>query len=137
MGEEVYSVPRKLTDIEKLFPRKNRQKESGTQMALVRWLKREHSDLVFTSSPAAAKMSIGAAMKMKRMGYASGIPDLIIFEPCGRYHGLLLELKTERGRVSDDQSKIGIRLSLKGYLVEICYGLEEAKAAVENYLSLG
>ena len=51
--------------------------------------------------PNEGKRSIGYQLKMKKMGLRSGCPDLIIEYPEGKL--LYIELKNEKGRLSDSQ----------------------------------
>jgi hypothetical protein len=60
-----------------------------------------------------------------------GVPDLVVFHKNqeGFNFCLLLELKTESGKVSTGQKNWH-----SGLNVNITYGLEEAKTAVENFI---
>ena len=51
--------------------------------------------------PNEGKRSISYHAKMKKMGLRSGCPDIIIEYPQGRV--LYIELKTKKGRLSDNQ----------------------------------
>jgi hypothetical protein len=75
-------------------------------------------------------------MKMIRMGYQKGTPDLIILEPCGGYHGFQIELKTPTGRLSPDQIRILKRASGRGYLTAVCRSAKEAIDLIDDYLTL-
>ena len=51
--------------------------------------------------PNEGKRSISYHAKMKKMGLRSGCPDIIVEYPQGRV--LYIELKTKKGRLSDNQ----------------------------------
>ncbi len=51
--------------------------------------------------PNEGRKSIGYHLKLKKMGLKSGCPDLIVEYPPGKV--LYIELKNERGRLSDAQ----------------------------------
>lgn len=77
------------------------------------------------------------AVRLKRTGVQSGVPDLCIPIASGIYHGLYVELKRKKGgKVSDNQIYWLALLREKGYYAEIAKGYEEAKAIVLHYLSL-
>jgi hypothetical protein len=61
--------------------------------------------------------------------YLKGIPDLVIFHQNGRY--LLLELKTEKGTVSQSQESWS-----KGLKLEVAYGWVEAEKILKDFCNL-
>lgn len=50
-------------------------------------------NVLFCSSAAGARTSIGTAIKLKRAGLKKGFPDMGIFEPRANWHGMFIELK--------------------------------------------
>jgi len=64
----------------------------------------------------------------------AGIPDLFLMIPKDGWHGLWIEMKAQGGRVSNDQKKFIGAAILMGYQAVVCYGFEEAKTAINNYL---
>ena len=109
--------------------------EYEIQTKLVRYIRLKYPDLLMAVSPAAGfKVSRGVAMKMIAMGYQKGTPDIIILEPRQGYHGLCLELKAEKGILSDEQKLYLQKLALKGYDVLTVYSLEEAIDTLNWYL---
>jgi hypothetical protein len=69
-------------------------------------------------------------------GVKAGIPDCIIDEARGIYNGLRIELKKHNGTLTEAQKRMRVRFIEKGYHWETCYSLEEAKNAVNDYMSL-
>lgn len=69
-------------------------------------------------------------------GVKKGVPDLCLPVPRGDYHGLYIEMKTERGRTSEAQDWWGGKLSEQGYFWEVCHGWESAARVLEWYLNL-
>lgn len=65
------------------------------------------------------------AIKLKRTGTTAGIPDLEILH---RGRALFVELKTERGKVSESQRHIIPRIERAGCPVAICRSLDDVKA---------
>ena len=109
--------------------------EYQIQTAFVNYLQLKHPDLLYTISPAGFIMSAGMAMKMMRMGYRKGTPDLTIYEPRGQYHGLFLEFKKPGGKVSPEQITFLLTAREKGYAAFDTHSTEEAISLLEGYLA--
>jgi hypothetical protein len=60
----------------------------------------------------------------------TGYPDLIIFMPRARV--LLVELKTEKGKLSKDQERVFEYLGMKSHLVHIIRSFEDFKGLVSG-----
>ena len=73
---------------------------------------------------------------LQRMGVKRGVPDLCLPVPRGAYHGLYIEMKTEKGTATDDQKWWGDQLKDQGYMWAVCNGWESAVRLLEAYLSL-
>lgn len=71
---------------------------------------------------------------MKSEGLKVGTPDLFLAIPNLDFGGLWIEMKSEKGKPSENQLMMIDRLSKVGYKCEICYGWVEAKEAIESYL---
>ena len=74
--------------------------------------------------------------QLKRAGVRSGVPDLCLPVPSGRYHGLFIEMKTDTGRAGEAQRWWVQRLNAAGYFAQVCHGWEAAVSMLEWYLSL-
>lgn len=74
------------------------------------------------------------ARHMKEQGTKAGVPDLCLPVPRRGYHGLFVEMKTPKGRVSPEQKWWGEKLTEQGYLWRVCYGWEKAVELLEWYL---
>lgn len=85
--------------------------------------------------PNGGKRSKSEAARFKAQGVKAGVPD--IFLPCARggYHGLYIELKhTKGGKLSAAQKEWIDALRGRGYKVIVCYGFDEAREVIINYL---
>jgi len=114
--------------------KKNGQPEHEMQVQIVNFLKSHPSHPLFTATVGGVRLAAHTAMKMKAAGYSKGTPDLLIFEPRGGYHGLALEVKTEKGRPSDEQKKWIIDLTERGYYAKITKGYNETVEVIKKYL---
>lgn len=72
---------------------------------------------------------------LKGQGVRPGWPDYSLYLPLGGWAGLVLELKAPDGGKPDaDQLVILRRLEIAGYKVEICWGYDHARAAIETFV---
>jgi hypothetical protein len=70
---------------------------------------------------------------IKKKHYKKGVPDILIFEPRNDYKGLMIELKTLKGRPSIHQKEWIEKLNDRGYLAVICYGFNDAIDTIDLY----
>lgn len=70
----------------------------------------------------------------KKQGVKKGVPDLCLPVARGGYHGLYIEMKTEKGRLSPEQKWWLEELSGQRYRAVMCRGWREAAAELINYL---
>jgi len=110
-----------------------RNEEMWIQIKVVEYIRRKYPDALFTCAPATAK-SVQQGVKNKRMGLRKGWPDLFIAEPRNGRHGLFLELKTQKGKVSPEQSAILNKANELGYSGIAVYSYEEAVETINSYM---
>lgn len=77
------------------------------------------------------------ARNLKLQGVKSGVPDICLPVPCGKHHGLYIEMKYGKNKPTDNQNRWLTSLHQNGYCTAICYGWEDAKKVIENYLNGG
>lgn len=133
-------------------------RECSDQKALVRWFRLNHPDLTELLTIASFGENVGpkTMSRLKAMGLTAGYPDLflavpkrvtvehVISGPNGPkivkqdiFHGgLFLELKTEKGLVSEHQFIIHEKLRDKNYVVHVCRSWDDAKESIEDYLNI-
>lgn len=76
------------------------------------------------------------AAHLRAQGVKSGVPDICLPVPRGKYHGMYIELKRcNGGKISDNQAAWLSALSKQGYFAVICKGWREAAENIEKYLS--
>jgi hypothetical protein len=110
--------------------------EAQIQELLVRMLRNARPPLLFTTTGAGLQCGVKCRVRMNRMGYCKGMPDLFIFEPRNGSHGLVIELKTDAGALRAEQRDMLARFRANGYTAVVAYGLDEAVRAVEAYLNV-
>ena len=79
------------------------------------------------------KLSGTQAKIAKGQGMLSGVPDLFLPVPKNGYHGLFIEMKSEKGRVTENQNWFLTNAESLGYKIAVCYSAKEAIAAIQAY----
>lgn len=108
--------------------------EKDEQIKLCAWLKRKN--IFFFAIPNGGSRNYLEAVALKKSGLLAGVPDLCVPIPSCGHHSLYIELKrrTKYAKVSDEQKEVIGRLNELGHLAVVCYGFDEAKQVVEDYL---
>jgi hypothetical protein len=117
--------------------------ESQEQCLLVAWFRIQYPKykLNLFSIPNGAVLSgdnRARAIQMNRLkaeGLVSGVSDLLLAIPASGYSGLFIEMKSIKGVASDDQKKFVEQMRNSGYRAEFCFGYEQAKGFIKNYLT--
>ena len=119
--------------------------EENLQIAVCNYLRAQYPKVLFNSDLSGIKLTMGQAVKAKKLRSSKGFPDLVIYEPRGNYHALFLELKREgekilskKGDLKTDhlkeQDEVISKLCVKGYLACFAIGFDEAKRIIDMYL---
>ncbi len=113
--------------------------EANYQQQVVEWARWAHRsgkypnlDLLHCSLNG-VKLSGTQAKIAKGQGMLSGVPDLFLPVPIGGYHGLFIEMKSDKGRLSTNQTWFLSKVELLGYKIAVCYSANEAIKTIENY----
>jgi hypothetical protein len=72
---------------------------------------------------------------LKRMGVKKGVADFFLALPSGDYHGLWIELKVGKGKLSPEQISFLNRKTERGYLAVAVWGFDAAIEIIKNYLN--
>lgn len=113
--------------------------ESAEQIAVFQWAAYRTGvypelELLYHVPNGGSRDPIEAA-RLKAQGVKAGVPDLVLPGARGKYHGLYIELKRQKGgRLSDDQKKWLDKLTEQGYLALRRDGAEAAIKTIEDYL---
>jgi hypothetical protein len=117
-----------------------RHEESNIQKKCVEWFKYSFPKNIIASFPNGVFISGSQVQRAKRWnnlkaeGAVSGMPDLIICIPSGVYHALFVEMKTEKGKLSENQKIVHQVLSDSGYCVKVCRSFDDFVKTVQIYL---
>ncbi len=114
-------------------------KESEQQSMLIEWANLEvrkypELKLLFHIPNGGSRNKI-EAVNLKRQGVESGIPGLCLPVPRRNFHGLYIEMKTGKNKPTDKQKEWLHDLTEQGYCTSICWGFDEAKEIILDYLN--
>lgn len=73
---------------------------------------------------------------LKKMGVKRGVPDLLWPKAQKHYHGLWIEAKTHKGRLSPHQADFLAEASTDGYYACVAFGAQEIVDTVCEYFSM-
>jgi hypothetical protein len=79
--------------------------------------------------------SIQQGRLLKRMAVKKGVADFFLGVACGPFHGMWLELKSGKGKLSKEQSEFINRKRERGYFAIAAWGADEAKETILTYLN--
>jgi len=84
--------------------------------------------------PNEGKRSSHGGYGLKLIGLRPGVSDFFIPVPVDPYHGLWIELKALKGRLTVDQRIWLGRMKDRLYAAYVAYGWDEARSLTEEYL---
>lgn len=131
-AQEYLSLPTKA----KATRRKPVQRESQLQQSCVRWFRLtypQYAQLLF-SIPNGGHRNIITAARMKAEGQVAGVPDIFFASARKQYHGLFIEMKAEKGKLSKAQTESIARLIFQGYKVSLCNSLMGFQTIINDYI---
>lgn len=114
--------------------------EEIEQISLFRWAslaENKYPELkLMYHVPNEGKRNAATGSRLKQAGLKSGVPDIVLPVARGGYIGLYIELKYGRNKITENQ-KVWLReLREQNHLTAVCYGWEQARELIENYLKL-
>ena len=111
------------------------QSEAILQQICVGYLKDKYPDIIYNVSLSGIKLSGNTKYQvintMKAQGWVTGIPDVTLHLP--NSVTLCLELKTIKGRQSEEQKVIENRLTKLGHTYLIVRTLDDLKEIMTKY----
>ena len=117
--------------------REKKMKETHEQKQLIQWTRTDPRFQYLFHIPNESVGGQGWMIRNRQMGVRAGVPDLFYPVPSNGYHGLFVEMKTDKGRLSNKQARWISCLREFGYKVVIARGWEEARDALIEYLEGG
>lgn len=110
--------------------------ESELQKACITWFDLQHSDLskLLFNIANGGKRDKKEAARLKLEGVRPGVPDLCLAIPNGKYSALYIELKTDKGSLSDKQEAWLTKSRSVGNLCVVIRNIGDFIKVVSHYL---
>lgn len=114
--------------------------EHHQQVYLFQWAESargQYPQLQFLyATPNGGMRNIVVATRLKREGVKRGVPDVFLPVPTAQYHGLYIEMKFGKNKMSPEQLVFKAYCEKVGYCFACCYYWVDAKDVIVKYLSL-
>ncbi len=109
--------------------------EACIQKAFFQWISHYKNVRKLTFAiPNGGMRNIKEAFSLKLQGVLAGVPDIFMAIPKNEFHGLFIEFKSEKGKLSLYQRNKIVDLEAQGYKVLVCKSLIESMDGVKEYL---
>lgn len=112
------------------------EEEHRLQCACVQWFRLQHPDwahLLF-AVPNGGRRDKVTGGKLKAEGVTAGVSDMILMIPRGGFHAMCIEMKTPKGRQSQQQRQWQRLVAAQGYRYIVCRSVEEFISQINDYL---
>lgn len=111
-----------------------KQLESKLQQSCVKWFRYQYPTILLFAIPNGGNRNIVTASILKAEGVLSGVPDLFLAKGIFPYNGLFIEMKSLKGKLSENQKEVIKKLEERFYKVVVCNSFDSFKTEIENYL---
>ena len=108
--------------------------EHRLQVACVRWMRFQHPNVLIFAIPNGGQRSVITAKRLKDEGVVAGVADLCILQASGEWHGLFIEMKTEKGKQTESQKAFEKYCDENMYRYQVARSFENFVEIVEKYL---
>ena len=127
---------------------KRQRQEESVHIAIAAYLRLQYPNVLFTSESSGIRVNIRLRSVLKQQRSTHKQPDMIILQPKGIFHGLILEIKKDysdvflkNGSISkkahiQEQNATIVMLRELGYCAMFACGFDDAKSKIDNYMSL-
>lgn len=109
--------------------------EHDEQVALFEWAATVPELQWMFAIPNGGARHIAVAGKLKAEGVKRGVSDIFLPLARGGYHGLFIEMKSDKGNTTPEQANFILAMRDAGYAAIICHGFEQAKWSIGLYLA--
>lgn len=110
--------------------------EANIQIALIKWAQSKGIDLIHIANE--GRRTPWEGYKLRMMGMAPGIPDLLLPIPSNGYAALWIELKAnDKCKLSEHQKEWIDKLNSFGNFATVAYGFDQAQQIIIKYLNNG
>jgi hypothetical protein len=122
--------------MEEKTKKKRANEESRMQQNCVTWFSYQYPKLrrALFSVPNGGTRHILEAKTLKKEGLVSGVSDLILAVPNRENHGLFIEMKTQKGTLTNNQKIFLSLMESLGYGVAVVRSLDEFMLVVNKQM---
>ena len=110
--------------------------ESQIQQACVKLFRAKYKDYILFSVPNGGRRSRIEAAIMRGEGVLPGVADLFLAHASGDFHGLFIEIKSEKGKQTAYQKAFEEDILTSGFAYRICRSVDEFDRIISEYLRL-
>ena len=105
--------------------------EHKIQVAICNYLKWQK--IPFYAIPNGGQRLLGVARKLKAEGQTAGVADLCLMIFNKTWHGLYLEVKTEKGRLSETQKEWFPKCVEAGYYYQVVRSVDDVAKVLKDF----
>ncbi len=117
---------------------KRRDLEHPEQVALFQWVALKKCSITLLellyAIPNAGKRPGAAGPRMVAEGLKSGVWDMFLPVARNGKHGLYIEMKIGKNKLTFSQEDFGLAVACQGYATAVCYSWHEAAREILDYL---
>lgn len=113
-----------------------KMKEHKFQSSCIKFFRYKYPKLkmYLFAIPNGGRRDIITGRILKEEGVLPGIPDLFLAYPSNGYHGLFIELKQGKNKLTDNQAIQMELFSSVGYKCVVLYSIDDFISCIEEYL---
>lgn len=117
-----------------------RSREAQEQAIVIQWCKMQEKKYpqlfnIFAIPNGGYRNKV-EARNLKMQGVKAGVLDLFLSYPSKKYHGLYIEMKYGKNKLTNNQKEWIFRLEQADYKCSVCYSSQEAIQEIKNYLEI-
>ena len=112
--------------------------EDDLQATCIKWFDYQYPKLknLLFHVPNGGNRNVREAARLKSQGVRSGVADLILLIPKSNFHGLCIEMKSEKGKLSENQKEWLKLVSSQCFCVQVCNSFESFYKTINEYMNL-
>jgi len=110
--------------------------EDNEQTALFQWAAHYKELRWLHAIPNGGKRHKKVAIKLKAQGLKSGVLDIFLPKARQGFHGLYIEMKVGKNKLTANQADFKAEADAEGYRCEVCYSWDEARIVIKDYMNL-
>jgi hypothetical protein len=108
-------------------------KEDKMQRDVMTYVKMQYPNAFTVHIPNEGRRTKFEQYKLKTLGVMAGMPDVMIFDPRGKYSGLAVELKAGYNKPTENQKKCLRELENRKWRVLWSNSFDKVKEEIDNY----